>query len=175
VAKLDNQGRAVLSDYRFGGSGGETAVTFARGPNQQLYLAGLTCSPDYPLLATISGWKLPFGDSSANCMEFAARLIEDPPRQGLQIAALRNPTPIRSPVIFSASVPDASGHVSWFIDDALSGVVELAAGKRDVTYSPGALKLGTHLVRAVYVPDDTTLQTLSASVTQQVALPEDCK
>jgi hypothetical protein len=175
VAKLDNQGRAVLSDYRLGGTSGEASVAFARGPNGHLYLAGLTCSPDYPQLGTITGWQLFFGDTTANCMEFAGRLVEDPPRQGLQIAALRNPTPIRNPVIFSASVPDASGHVNWFIDDALSGVVELAAGKRDVTYSPGALKLGMHDVRAVYVPDDTTLQTLSASLTQQVALPEDCR
>jgi len=174
VAKIDNQGRSVLADYRLGGSNGEFNSAFALGAHNEMYVAGLSLSPDFPLLNSISGWAVPFGNTSANSATFFSKLVEDPAPTSMTIVSAKNPAPIRTDIVFTATVPGASGSINWFVDDQPVGVNDLVFGKHDVAFTLGGMKRGTYQVRAVYVPDDTSLPTLSATLTQQVLLPEEC-
>jgi Beta-propeller repeat len=174
VAKIDNQGRSVLADYRLGGSSGEVNSAFALGAHNEMYVAGLTLSPDFPLLNSISGWAVPFGTSSANSATFFSKFVDDPDPTSMTIGSAKNPVPIRTDIVFTATVPGASGSINWFVDEQPVGVNDLVFGKHDVAFTLGGMKRGTYNIRAVYVPDDTSLPTLSATLTQQVLLPEEC-
>ena len=180
IAKLSDSGDAVLYSYRLGGRYNEFDTVISAGRPHEIYVAGFTSSPDFPLQAPVQGWNGGvvstnlFGTSVQTGTTFLARIIEDTPPITMTVMPTTNPTAVRSPVWVTAEIPAATGILAWYIDDQLFATQALTSGQRQIAFSPGALRRGTHVIRARYQPADDSVRPLDAEYVQSVDAPQDC-
>lgn len=178
VAKLSDQGDAVLSWIRVGGRALEFQTLIAPGRLHEIYIAGTTLSPDFPLVSAVQGWNgglLASGSYLDHVQTtFVARLLDNDASPPFSVTKGDDTTSVRKAVWWRVQVPEASGNLDWYIDGTLTASQPLTSAHREVLYSPGALTRGTHQIRVSYNPIDTNETAREVSSSLQVGDPEEC-
>ncbi len=189
VTELNPTGAALLYSTFIGGSGypfgtmgyyrGDDAMGLAMDAADNIYIAGMAFSADYPVTAgPFQSTNRAVGNSGSNAFISKLSLAGQTPAA---VATTTTLTSSASPVIagasvtFTAAVSAASGStvptgsVVFTVDGSTEATVTLASGT--ASYSTASLAAGSHTVSASY-EGCTALSPSSASVTETVNAAE---
>ncbi len=181
VTAMARSGKGVLSLMLLGGRYQAFNTYVAYRPAGELYVAGYTTSPDFIVQSPMLAWNggvtttAAYGTGLETGSTYIAALLADfAVPEKLELTVDTDPVAIRVPIWVTAIVPEAEGVLEWYVDGRLARTQPLDSAQTRITFSPGALVAGRHVVRARHLPYDLGVIKTEAQVSVDVLDPEDC-
>jgi len=162
VSKLDATGSTMLYSSFLGGSGTDSGNGIAVDWFGDAYIAGTTCSTDFPLAS------VPFQTTNkgTGCTAFVSKFIVNTVTK-TTLTSNSNPGKVGATATFTASVtPNTgttvpTGSVAFTLDGTPEVTVPLD-GSGEATYSNSSLAAGRYTITATYLGNSTTSGSIAS-------------
>ena len=167
VSKLDPSGSTMLYSSYLGGNGGDTGSGIAVDWFGDAYIAGTTCSTDFPL----AGAPFQTANKTPGCTAFVSKFIVNTVT-GTRLVSNGNPATASSTVEFTASVTPNTGSTvpTGSVVFSLDGTPQVTApldASGQASYSNSTLAAGRYTITATYLGNSTTSGS-TATVGQEI-------
>lgn len=174
VTKLNPTGTALLYSSYFGGNNGEIVHGIALDASQNVYVAGVTASTNFPVTA---GAFQTTNHASYVSTGFVSKLDLNGSTTKIAttttLTSSPNPQVVSKLVVFDIAVKPESGDgvptglITSTVDGAAGPTLTLSGGA--ATFSSDALAVGSHTIVATYGGDSNYTGSSSASLIQTIS------
>ncbi|MGA7313327.1 MAG: SBBP repeat-containing protein [Silvibacterium sp.] len=162
ISKLDPTGSTMLYSSYLGGSGSDTGSGIAVDWFGDAYIAGTTCSTDFPL----AGEPFQSTNKGPGCTAFVSKFIVNTVT-GTRLVSSETPVTVGSTVTFTATVTPnmgstvPTGSVVFSLDGTPEVTLSLNASGQ-ASYSNSTLAAGRHTITATYLGNSTTAGSIAS-------------